>query len=168
MEVLQGEVSVESIKSSDAYTKYVEPVVSSDLFKSNTGFTAGAEIINCRAAMVSDSGRTHILGRTAPSATPGLTCTVYLLSLQVGALAALGAEIFGKGPFLAQLSACSPAVLSIIAIITGTSVYAMYKEVDGEKAIKDLDLGLVREQQRHAWLAVLAVGRGPGCALSDG
>ena len=55
MQVLEGEVSLDSIKSSELYTKYVEPVVSSDLFKSNTGFTAGAEIINCRAAMVSTS-----------------------------------------------------------------------------------------------------------------
>jgi len=111
MQVLEGEVSVDSIKSSELYTKYVEPVVSNDLFKSNTGFTAGAEIINCRAAMV-------------------------------GALAALGAEIFGKGPFLEQLSEVSPAALSIMALITGASIYATYKGADGEQAVKDLDVGL--------------------------
>merc|ERR1712070_333281 len=111
MTVLSGEMSPSVITSWGPYEKYVTPIVSSDLFKSSTGFTEMAELINGRAAMI-------------------------------GALAALGAEPFGTGPFLTQFASVSPAVLTLLAMVTGASVYPKYKNFDGSAALEQLDMGL--------------------------
>jgi len=108
MTVLTGEVDVTALAP---YKQYISPVVGSELFKTSTGFTEVAELVNCRAAMI-------------------------------GALAGLGAEIFGKGPFLSQFASVSPTVLVLLTLITGASVYSKFKDFDGEAALKTLDLGL--------------------------
>lgn len=45
----------------------------------------------------------------------------------VGFLAAAGAEIFGQGPFLAQLSSFPQPPLVIMALITAGSIIPVYK-----------------------------------------
>merc|ERR1712070_1339851 len=75
----------------------------------------------------------------------GFTETAELINgraAMIGALAALGAEPFGTGPFVGQFASVSPVVLSVLAIITGTSVFSKYKEFDGDAALKQLDMGL--------------------------
>lgn len=163
------------LQDSELYKKTLAQYAENKYVLESTGFKTLPETINGRAAMlgahttsewsIEKHSRAHSIPCWLPLPRNTQRYHVRTRTLLAGFLAGAGAEVFGAGPLLGQLSSTPQPVLAVLALITAGSLVPVIKGTEGGylQSLREtytLPEGVFTEplERVHGRLAMVGVG----------